>query len=120
MTTDLRAEAEHVIGVIDANLKKWRAWFPNERSEVEVPREELLALKHFAEIGLRTERPDDSEPATPEWWGTVTKFFPARIDIDRDGWLHCGSTVISRTPTRRQVRCLAEACGVELRQSLKK
>ena len=116
MTTDQRAAAECTIGIIDASLNKWRAWFPSERSEVDVPREDLLALKHFAEIGLRVERPDDQEPATPEWWESVKPEIAKGVielvqsrDFVELQYISVGVRV---NPTRRQVRALAEACGV--------
>lgn len=51
--SEARQRAELIIKAIDAKLARWRHWFPNEDSEVDVPRRDLLALKHFAEIGLR-------------------------------------------------------------------
>jgi hypothetical protein len=47
-----RELAEQAIDSIDRNLNRWVGWFPDERSEVNVPRNELLALKKYAEIGL--------------------------------------------------------------------
>lgn len=63
MSSDLKTEqelAEELIEVIDRSLPKWRTWFPDDSSMVEVPRNELLAMKAFAEIGLRkdAEAPD--------------------------------------------------------------
>lgn len=46
-------DARDLIESVDRNLKRWVAWFPNEMTEVEVPRRQLLALKYFAEIGLK-------------------------------------------------------------------
>lgn len=48
----LRTMAQGICRVVDVNLDKWREWFPHDRSAVEVARCDLLALKHFAEIGL--------------------------------------------------------------------
>lgn len=53
---DLRTKrelAEDLIERIDRYIPKWQTWFPNEQSTVGVPRDELLAMKAFAEIGLR-------------------------------------------------------------------
>lgn len=51
-TYDQRVLAESLLKSIDRRLTRWRAWFPSERSEAEVPREDLLALAEFAKIGL--------------------------------------------------------------------
>jgi hypothetical protein len=49
----IESDAREVIAAINSNLKKWESWFPNDMSDVEVPRRQLLALRHFAEIGLQ-------------------------------------------------------------------
>jgi hypothetical protein len=53
-----------LIRAIDANLKKWRTWFPSERSSVEVPRQDLIALRNMAARAIN-ER--DLRPITGEW-----------------------------------------------------
>lgn len=50
-----RELAMGLIESIDRNLRKWIGWFPDPRSEISVPRDELLALKRYAEIGLKIE-----------------------------------------------------------------
>lgn len=52
-TAAARKDAESLIDSIDRQLEKWRTWFPSEDSEVAVPRGQLLALKHFANIELQ-------------------------------------------------------------------
>lgn len=60
-----RAAAENLIACIQRNLVKWRTWFPNEQSEVDVPRGDLIALAHYADLGLMFTTPpvQDRQPA---------------------------------------------------------
>jgi len=53
MSEQLKAAAERLIETVERNLPRWRSWFPNEQAEVDVPRADLLALMHFAKIGLQ-------------------------------------------------------------------
>jgi hypothetical protein len=55
-TPEQVAEAKRIIGVIDGRLERWRAWFPNDRSEVEIPRCDLLLLVELARDRLRIHR----------------------------------------------------------------
>lgn len=59
----VRERAEGLIQTINRSLSKWRTWFPNEQSMVEVPRADLLALKKYAEIGLRSTKHFDANPS---------------------------------------------------------
>jgi hypothetical protein len=52
VSEDDRRLAQNLVDQINRKLRKWEAWFPDPESEVSVPRNELLALKLFAEIGL--------------------------------------------------------------------
>lgn len=52
LTQEQMDAVERVVSSVDRQLKKWRAWFPNEKSEVEVPRDELLALVECGRIAL--------------------------------------------------------------------
>jgi hypothetical protein len=36
--------ADELVKVVENNLTKWKVWFPNKSSGVEVPRDQLLAL----------------------------------------------------------------------------
>lgn len=44
MTDEQRKRAAELIASVERQLTKWRIWFPNEDSEVNVPRADLLAL----------------------------------------------------------------------------
>lgn len=44
MTDEQRERAAQLLKTIEANLPRWRLHFPNEESEVEIPRVDLLAL----------------------------------------------------------------------------
>ena len=44
---EIAERASKLLATIDRELPRWRAWFPNEGSHVEVPRADLLV---FAEI----------------------------------------------------------------------
>lgn len=59
----LQAAGGRVSESVTRNLARWLTWFPNERSEVEVPREDLLALVEVFEQ-WKSER--DPSPITPE------------------------------------------------------
>lgn len=50
-----RERAESTIERVDRCLPKWNAWFPKENTLVEIPRADLLALIHFARVGLQAE-----------------------------------------------------------------
>lgn len=53
------ADAESVrriVANIDALLPKWRTWFPNEESEVGIPRRELLLLVEAARKWMESVR----------------------------------------------------------------
>ncbi len=79
---EIRDKAELTIASIDRNLEKWKAWYPNPGSEVEVPRNGLLALTYFARIGL-AERPiDDYKPAE---LGVVYEDSKRRIEVEISG-----------------------------------
>lgn len=41
-----------IIAGIERQLPKWRAWFPDEQSGVEIPRRDLLMLVEAAKRGL--------------------------------------------------------------------
>jgi len=49
---EMRKRAEETIASINRQLKKWEMWFPNPESSAEIPRADLLAMAHFARIGL--------------------------------------------------------------------
>lgn len=44
-----------LIKYIKSQLPKWRKWFPNEDSEVEISRRDLMLLIQFADIGLQSD-----------------------------------------------------------------
>lgn len=48
-------DAREIIATVERELRRWEAWFPDDMSSVEVPRRHLLALMHYAEIGLRSQ-----------------------------------------------------------------
>jgi hypothetical protein len=54
--------AKNLVKTIDTNLDRWRAWFPNEESAVDVPRADLLALKEYAELGLAVDKAAEKLP----------------------------------------------------------
>lgn len=58
LTADQRRRAVRLVLVVDANLPKWRAWFPDEESSVEVPRANLLALTAAARAWLNLTDPE--------------------------------------------------------------
>ena len=58
--TDRRL-AKELVDQINRKIRKWESWFPDPESEVSVSRNELLALKRFAEIGLSEHLTDWSD-----------------------------------------------------------
>jgi len=59
--------AEKLVNAINQQIRKWEAWYPDPESEVAVARNELLAMKRFAEIGLNAGAPPipDAMPENP-------------------------------------------------------
>ena len=49
-----KERAESTIQAVERCLPKWNAWYPKENTMVEIPRADLLALMHFAKIGLKS------------------------------------------------------------------
>lgn len=58
--SNTKERAESTIDRVERCLPKWSMWYPNENAMVEIPRADLLALIHFAKIGLREELNDSS------------------------------------------------------------
>lgn len=52
MAEAMQDAAVRTIETVEQNLPKWRTWFPNEESSVEIQRRDLLAMIHFAKIGI--------------------------------------------------------------------
>lgn len=136
MSVETRAAAERLIEVIDRNLPRWETWFPNDGAEVDVPRRDLLALKHFAEIGLAMTREDDDEPLDEAFLRSVggnlcivgkpneqgpmrevwmAEFSSPYLTVDEDGDAELGCERIPKSiRTRGEFRKLVEALGIEL------
>lgn len=49
-------KAIRLVDAVDEHIKKWTIWFPNPRSEVEVPREDLIALIEIARPAIESAR----------------------------------------------------------------
>lgn len=117
MTDELRAAAERLLRHQQFvkgcdhiwNAHKQCQWCHSMRRDVDVA--------DVAQAYLAEHPADSNEPATPEWWESVKPEGEKIIQIHAIGCgtlLAFGGKCVCDCPTRRQVRCLAEACGVKL------
>jgi len=118
MTDEIRAAAERLLRHQQFvkgcdhiwNAHKQCQWCHSMRRDVDVA--------DVAQAYLAEHPADSNEPATPEWWESVKPEGGDAMQVFNIGktMLSFGGRCVCHDPTRRQVRCLAEACGVVLRE----
>jgi hypothetical protein len=141
MTPEIREAAERatkIIELVNRNLAKWRSWFPNEESEVDVPRADLLALITLANAYLAQHPSDGDEAVTEDWLKTIgfdeklimelqgkwsliaytSSNWCLYIENSPDDYYGCAHDYdLPQPKTRRQVRQLLQALGIPTTES---
>ncbi len=85
MDSKLRKRAEAMLGVIARNLPRWTTWYPNDESEVEIARADLLALAECSKMYLAEHPEDEDEPLANDVW---LRSVMAEVDTKWQGWGH--------------------------------
>ncbi|HVL15551.1 MAG TPA: hypothetical protein VM529_23475 [Gemmata sp.] len=52
MTSDEAEKVRRLVQLLEGQLPKWRAWFPDDNSDAYLPRRDLLLLVKAAKVGL--------------------------------------------------------------------
>ena len=90
-----------LIARIDGLLPKWRTWFPNEESAVDIPRRDLLVIVDDARDAARLrERVTELEKMLGEWLKEPRACIAVAKDCTNEdgcGCLYCRTDNLIRT-----------------------